>query len=123
MTKARTYNNAHYGSAIFMILALLWLSVSAPFVFENQRQNIDNTKCSPQSPFAGMEEENANPAGNNTEEKVPKTSLNNLTEEYLDEDHRSDRIASVNLQYFKNQDAGIYVAYHGEPLVPPPNVA
>lgn len=123
MTKARTYQPFHYVTAIFMTIALLWLSVSAPFIYESQKRNSEFAKCCTQSLFAGMEEENTNSAGNNTEEKVPKTSLNNFTEEYLHDHHKSGHFALVNLQYFKNQDAGIYVAYHGEPLVPPPNAA
>lgn len=123
MTRAKTYNNYHYGSAIFMIMALLWLSVSAPFVLGNHDKDADSSKCcSTHSPFAGAGDENNNPAGNTTEEKTPK-SINNFSEEYLHDDHRSDHLSVINLQYCKNQDAGIYLAYHGEPLVPPPNVA
>jgi hypothetical protein len=109
-------------SAIFMILALLWLTVSAPFVFENQK-NIASASglSSAQSPFAGSEEENGGQSGNTTEEKTPK-SLNNFSEEYL-HDNIKDHIFSIGLQYHKHQDADIYIAYHGEPLVPPPNVA
>ena len=122
MTQARTYNNYHYCSAIFMFMALLWLSVSAPFIYGNQKDAHNSKCCSTQSPFAGAGDENNNPGGNNTEEKTPK-SVNNFSEEYLHDDHGSDRLSVVNLQYFKNQDAGIYFAYHGEPLVPPPNLA
>ncbi|HET9746033.1 MAG TPA: hypothetical protein VFP97_09985 [Chitinophagaceae bacterium] len=122
MTKARTYNIYHQGSAIFMMMALLWLSVSAPFVLASQ-QEADGLKCCPtQSPFAGAGDENNSPAGNTTEEKTPK-SITNFSEEYLHDDHRSDRLSLINLQYFKNHDAGIYLAYHGEPLLPPPNVS
>lgn len=120
MTKAKTYQQV---SAIFMTMALLWLSISTPFVFESQKQYADSSKCcSAQLPFAGSEEENNNPAGNSTEEKIPK-SLNSFSEEYLHDHLRADHLSAINLQYFKNQDAGIYLAYHGEPLVPPPNVA
>lgn len=122
MTKATTYNNFHCGSAIFMFMALLWLSVSAPFIYGNQKDAYNTKCCSTQSPFAGAGDENNNPGGNNTEEKTPKT-VNNFSEEYLHDDHGSDRLSVINLQYFKNQDAGIYLAYHGEPLVPPPNLA
>jgi hypothetical protein len=107
-------------SAIFMILALLWLTVSAPFVFENQKNLASSSDCT-QSPFAGSEEENGGQSGNTTEEKTSK-SLNNFSEEYL-HDNIKDHIFSIGLQYHKHQDAEIYIAYHGEPLVPPPNVA
>jgi hypothetical protein len=122
MTKATTYNIYHFCSAIFMILALLWLSVSAPFVFASQKHADSSTCCPTQPPFAGAGDENNSPAGNTTEEKTPK-SVNNFSEEYLHDDHRPDHLSLINLQFFKNQDAGIYHAYHGEPLVPPPDFA
>ena len=107
-----------------MIIALAWLTISAPFVFKNQKQLAKTSQInSSQSPLTGSEEENSNPLGNNTtEEKVPK-SLTNFSEEYLHDHYRSDRLFSLALQYHKHEDAGIYIAYHGEPLVPPPNVA
>lgn len=106
-----------------MFMALLWLSVSAPFVFENQKKYDENLKCwSSQFPFPGSEEESSNPAGNTTEEKIPK-SLNSFSEEYLHDNHWSNYISSINLRNFHNQDAGIYIAYHGDLLVPPPDVA
>lgn len=107
-----------------MIIALIWLTISAPFVFENQKQlaKTSNT-ASVQSPLAGSEEESGNPLGsNNTEEKAPK-SLNTFSEEYLHDHYRSDYLFALALQYHKHENAGIYIAYHGEPLVPPPNVA
>ena len=107
-----------------MIVALVWLTISAPFVFENQKQFAKDSKTtSTQSPLAGNEEENGNPLGNNnTEEKAPK-SLNTFSEEYLHDHYRSAHLFSLALQYHKHENAGIYIAYHGEPLVPPPNVA
>jgi hypothetical protein len=107
-----------------MIIALTWLTVSAPFVLENQKQLSKFSKTSlNQSPLAGNDEESGNPPGNNsTEEKTPKT-LNTFSEEYLHDHHRSDHLFSLALQYHKHQNASIYTAYHGEPLVPPPNVA
>lgn len=123
MTKAQPYKSYQCASAIFMILALLWLTISTPFVLESQKIMADKSDCrSSQSPFAGTEEESNTPAGNATEEKVPKT-LNSITEEYLHDNNKSNHLTSLSLQYFKHQDAGIYVAYHGEPLVPPPNAA
>jgi uncharacterized protein Usg len=122
MTKATLYKKYHCVSAVFMIIALLWLTISAPFAFENQKKFADHSKySSTQSPFAGSEEESNSTGGNTTEEKTPK-SLSIFSEEYL-HSNQSQHTSLMNLQYFKNQDAGIYVAYHGEPLVPPPNAA
>ena len=124
MTRNKTYTRLHLVSAVLMIVALAWLTVSIPFVFESQKQLAEISKMSSdQSPLAGSEEESGNPFGNNsTEEKAPK-SLNTFSEEYLHDHYRSDHLFALALQYHKHENAGIYIAYHGEPLVPPPNVA
>ena len=124
MAGNKIYTRFHLISAILMIVALTWLTISAPFVFENQKQLAKMSKMSfDQSPLTGSEEENGNPLGNNsTEEKGPKL-LNTFSEEYLHDHYRSDHLFSLALQYHKLENAGIYIAYHGEPLVPPPNVA
>jgi len=124
MVKSKIYNRFHIVSAILMIIALAWLTISAPFVLENQKQVAKVSKIPlDQSPLTGSEEESGNPIGNNnTEEKAPKT-LNTFSEEYLHDHHVSDHLFSLALQYYKHENAGIYIAYHGEPLVPPPNVA
>ena len=123
MSKPRKiYNSFHLLSAVFMILALLWLTVSMPFVYASQQKlakqdKIENTG----SPLAGNEEEAANPFGNTTEEKAP--GGNSLSEEYLHDHHSADYFFSIISQYHKCVNAGTYVAYHGELLVPPPNAA
>lgn len=106
-----------------MIVALCWLTISAPFVFENQ-QKIAKQNCEAPAdniPLAGTEEE-ANPFSGATEEKAPKT-LSSVSEEYLHDGHRSEYFFSLASQFHKCEDAGTYVAYHGELLVPPPNKA
>jgi len=109
-------------SAIMMIVALSWLTISAPFVFE-QQQNIakENSSSCTNFPMAGNEEE-ANPFSSSTEEKAPK-SLNTFSEEYLHDHHYSEYLFSISSKFHKCEDAGTYVAYHGELLVPPPNKA
>jgi hypothetical protein len=116
------YNFLHRVSAILMIVALCWLTVSAPFVFENQ-QKIAKQNCEApvEIPLAATEEE-ANPFSGSTEEKAPKT-LNTFSEEYLHDHHHSEYLLSITSQFHKGADAATYVAYHGELLVPPPNQA
>jgi hypothetical protein len=105
-----------------MIVALSWLTISAPFVFEHQQKiaKLNSTTCA-DLPISGTEEE-ANPFSSSTEEKAPKT-LNTFSEEYLHNHHQSEYFLSIASQFHKCEDAGIYVAYHGELLVPPPNQA
>ncbi len=112
---SKTYNNFQVASAIFMILALLWLTVSTPFVFNSQKvqssqQNTAN---------AGTEEEATNPFGNTTEEKTP--NCNSLSEEYLHDHQAADHLLLIISQYHKSENSDTYIAFHGELLVPPPN--
>ncbi len=90
-----------------MILALLWLTMSAPFVNAGQQLQAKYNTADTGSPLAGTEEEAANPFGNTTEEKAPGTSF---SEEFLHDHHKAE-----------NTD--LYTAFHGELLVPPPNIA
>jgi hypothetical protein len=117
----RKYSRAQIASAVLMIAALLWLTISAPFVTAAQQQmaKMERVSDSP-GPLAGNEEEAGNPFGNNTEEKAPSTSF---SEEYIHDHHITHHFFSLASQYHKCEDAGIYVAFHGELLVPPPNVA
>jgi hypothetical protein len=118
----KIYNPFHLLSAVFMILALLWLTISAPFVYAGQQEFAKLAKMeNPGSPLSGNEEETANPFGNTTEEKSPNSS--SFSEEYLHDQHSTDRFFSIVLQYHNCENAGTYIAFHGELIVPPPNVA
>ena len=116
------YNIYHRVSAVLMIVALCWLTVSAPFVYASQQEIAKQNSSIPADlPLAPTEEE-ANPLNGSTEEKAPKT-LNTVSEEYLHDSHRSEYLFSLGSQFHKCESAGTYVAYHGELLVPPPNKA
>lgn len=118
-----TYNAFNLVSAIFMILALLWLTISAPFVVAGQQEFAKHDKAVKSGmPIPGNEEEAANPFGNTTEEKAPVGS-GSLSEEYLHDHHITDHFFSTILQYHKCENADTYNAFHGELLVPPPNAA
>ena len=123
MTKYRKiYNPYHLLSAVFMIVALLWLTISVPFVYASMQEHADQDKIeNTGSPVSGNEEETANPFGNTTEEKAPSSS--SFSEEYLHDHHSTDYFFSIVLQYHKCENADTYHAYHGELLVPPPNAA
>lgn len=118
----KTYSGFQMASAVCMIMALLWLTISAPFVFACQQELAKQSKTGQsQSPLAGNEEETANPFGNTTEEKAPSSS--SFSEEYLHDHPATDFFFSVASQYYKGENAGTYIAFHGELLVPPPNAA
>jgi hypothetical protein len=119
----RLYSVFQLGSAMFMILALLWLTISAPFVYASQQQLSKQDKVSnSQSPLDCNDEESSNPFGNSTEEKAPGNS--SLSEEYLHQHHCPEEyFSSISSQYHNCRDAATYIAFHGEVQVPPPNIA
>lgn len=119
----KIYNSTQLASAIFMIIALLWLTISTPFVNAAAQKIAEQDKItnSTNSPFTGNEEKSANPFGNTTEEKAP-TNIS-FSEEYLHDSHTIDHFFSILLRLHKFEDADNYVAFHGELLVPPPNQA
>jgi hypothetical protein len=115
----KIYNFFHLLSAVGMILALLWLTVSAPFVQESQQKLAKQEQTSNSS--SPCSEEESNPFGNSTEEKTPSST--SFSEEYLHDTHASTHLFIAATPDHLTQDDGTYIAFHGELLVPPPNVA
>lgn len=103
-----------------MILALLWLTISAPFVFLAQ-QELNLAGTIENSPLPGAEEDSTSPFGNNTEEKAPSST--SLSEEYIHDHHAHEHFFIETLQHVGKGNDGTYIAFHGELLVPPPNTA
>lgn len=105
-----------------MILALLWLTVSAPFVYASQQELAkQDISFGINNPHSSNDDDAANPFGNNTEEKAP-TSNSSFSEEYLHDHHSSDYFFASSSAFHKGEDARAYIAFHGELLVPPPNL-
>jgi hypothetical protein len=104
-------------SSFIMVITLLWLTVSMPFVYQVQQNllsfSIENN--------AGIEEtDSSNPLmPNPTEEKTEKGS-NNFSE-YLDHLDLLDQISSSSTKHILALSADLYLSYHGELLTPPPN--
>lgn len=105
-----------------MILMLLWLTVSAPFVLA-ARQGLakQEHKTFNMSAMAGNEEESSNPYGNNSEEKAP--SSNAFAEEFLHDSDKTDQFSQIIRRSHLLENADTYHAFHGELLVPPPDAA
>lgn len=102
-----------------MMLALGWLTISAPFVYKAQQEKNGITKAGRTLPVNGDEEDASNPFSNTTEEKT-STNLNTLSEEYLHHTDIYDHSISVSSAYFKTANVKAYIAFHGELLSPPP---
>jgi hypothetical protein len=114
------YSLSQAVSSVFMILTLLWLTVSTPFVYASQQEAHSEQCDSDGLPIGGNEEEGGKPLTNTTEEKKPGNS-NSFSEEYLHDHHVEEYPLSIASQYAKCENESDYVAYHGELLVPPPN--
>lgn len=117
-----SYSSWQKASAILMMLALFWLTISTPFVFACQLElakqgKVSNTK----SPTTTSEEEASKTVNNSAEEKVP--SGNSFSEEYLHEHHVAHHLEMKDTQHHNFENAGTYIAFHGELLVPPPNAS
>lgn len=95
-------------SSLFMILALLWLTVSTPFVYADQLAQTEQ----------GAANDDSNPFSNTTEEKN-ESSVNTLSE-YLHDHHIADDSIKVLTKFYKCHPSDLYFAFHPELIVPPP---
>lgn len=119
--KKSIYSISEKLSAVFMIVALLWLTVSAPFVLSAQQQLVKQGQSQTSQSPANDADDDTNPFGNNTEEKAPSSS--SFSEEFLHDNHSTDHFFSIILRFHSCEKADTYEAFHGELLVPPPNMA
>jgi cytoskeletal protein RodZ len=117
----KIYSISQLVSAVVMILALVWLTVSTPFVYAAQQELAKQKTEKAASPLTANEEESSNPFGNSSEEKAPGNT--SLSEEFIHNNYRVYFFFSVTTQYHKCENADTYTAFHGELLVPPPNAA
>lgn len=100
-------------NSLFMLLALLWLTVSLPVVTRAQDFRTQWEQAQ------GMAtEETGNPMTGTTEEKAP-SSIN--LSEFLHEGSQLRHPVPAPLLHQAGCYASRYQAYHGELLVPPPN--
>jgi hypothetical protein len=99
-------------SSIFMVLALLWLTISTPFVYEAQKVQNETQKQTKQG------EQNPNPFANTTEEKN-ESSVNTLSE-YLHDPLSIETDFIVLTRLYQRYPFIIYPEHHPELLSPPP---
>lgn len=120
--KGKIFSVLQQASSIFMIVVLLWLTISTPFAFACQQKLAEQGKIeNSNSPAPGNEEEASNPFSGTTEEKNPGST--SFSEEYLHIQHVTDHFIFNSTQYHNCENADTYHAFHGELLVPPPNIA
>lgn len=102
-----------------MIVTLLWMTVSAPFVVAGRQAAAAEKQMQWADLVDSEDQSSCNPFGNNTEEKVPCST--SFSEEYLHHTDESFHAAELASQHTRCQAVKEYVAFHGEMLCPPPN--
>lgn len=113
----------HQLISVLMLVTLLWLTVSTPFVYASQLQlEQQQAPLSQSSPDDDSDDEQAcTPLGSNTTEEKTSCSVNSLSEEYLHFDSELFHLAELSLNHTRTHTVSEYVAFHGELLCPPPN--
>ncbi len=94
------------------MFALMWLTISTPFVFSHYQQ-VQMIESSSEA-----EEDIPDPFASTTEEKT-ESSVNTLSE-FLHEFHHAFADDNALLKHGKCHEMDIYVAFHGELISPPP---
>lgn len=113
------YTIKHKVSSLFMLMALLWLTVSIPFVYSFQQKMAIEKIATAQSAVDDNDSSD-NPLNNTTEEKNGN-SLNTLSEEYLHHAHEEFNHIAEIIAHLHHAHESTYIAFHGELLCPPPN--
>jgi hypothetical protein len=123
MKKQDTYNFSQISGLVLMIFALLWLTISTPFAYASYQEHIKHDKLTKSaSSSTGDEDESTNPFGNNTEEKMPNENIS-LSEEYIHSNNKIEYFSLIIPKFYNCEKTSIYIAFHGEILVPPPITA
>ncbi len=101
-------------AAILMILAMLWLTVSIPFVYEAKQILAEQTSSGSASTDDG------NPFANATEEKNEK-GVSTISE-YVHELQDRHGCGPTAPEFDRNRNTSLFIAFYGEMLSPPPEI-
>jgi hypothetical protein len=116
-----------WASGIFMMLVLLWLTVSTPFVNAFQMQIAEREQALHKDCKSSCKEKEeaaseCNPFANTTEEKTESSASISFSEEFLHDHHEQLTNLDDILEHAKCGHSALYIAFHGELLSPPPEV-
>jgi len=101
--------------AVMLGVALLWLTVSLPFVYEAKLRLTAQTET--------KSKDQSNPLAGATEEKVPTNPTITITEEYLHHGVYDFSMAEFQKDIaYLHAHEGTYIAFHAELHAPPPNI-
>ena len=110
------YTFVHKCSSVFMMLTLVWLTLSIPFVYAAQQLQKEKTQHGKVS-----SNNTTNPFASTTEEKT-QTGANTLAEYLHPPTALPDKHSTTLVNYYKGYPSDIYLAYHPERLSPPPEL-
>jgi hypothetical protein len=120
-----TYQLRHHLTSLLMLVTLLWLTVSTPFIVNAQLQAEKQialvSAASSQQNDDADDEQSCTALGSNTTEEKTSNGFNSLSEEYLHTDSELFHLAELYLNHTRTHTFSEYVAFHGEMLCPPPN--
>ena len=109
----RLYNVTEMVSSLVMVVTLLWLTISTPFVYAADQVQKQEIKAQAEDVC-----EDSNPFSNTTEEKN-EGGVNTLSE-YLHDLHVMDHGFTVLTKFYKCHPSDTYFAFHPDLLIPPP---
>jgi hypothetical protein len=109
----KTQPNIPLAYCLIMIVSLLWLTVSAPFIYEASKM------VETQTEQTGSDNDESNPLAGATEERSETNS--NTSSEYLNEHFHECWTFSSGREIFKCHSSDIYLAFRPELICPPPD--
>ena len=117
MTKRKTlYTVKDVLASVLMLALLAWLTVCLPFVNQSQQAAKAQTEQSSKE----KKSNHANPLTNTNEER--SESGNSLLQEYLHEAAHLERHFTTLNSSFNGHPSDLYIAFHPELLIPPPEI-
>ncbi|MEP7110520.1 MAG: hypothetical protein ABI760_21180 [Ferruginibacter sp.] len=126
MKKSRkAYSIFQKASSIFLMLVLLWLTVSTPFIIATQQDLARQQKAMSVDlsiSNSDVDSTDSSDNNNNIEEKVP-VSGNSFSEEFLHDHDNTQDFGAKTARNYRFENSGTYIAFHGELHAPPPNAA
>jgi len=110
------YTQLHKLSSLLLMIALAWLTVCLPYVSETEQ----GAGVQIESPIDGGAEDCENPLSNTNEEKTP--SGTSLLSEYLQDTQVMENSFITLTSFYKCHPSDLYLAYHPDLIIPPPEV-
>ncbi len=107
-------------AALLMAAALLWLTVSVPFVYAAQQASVQLITLNYNGSGGEDEKAGLNLFANATEEKTESGS--NTLSEYLHNIHLHLYYVNVEDEFTKCHSSDLYYAFHPELISPPPEL-